>query len=413
MPDLNDAQMAGKDLTEAIKVNGRPVADLIGQRIADACNGILTPDPDTENRFALEDQAPIEPPAEVRAVGAQTQVSTTRPARFEIIPSSELWAPVEPIDWIVDGLVAPCALTEIDAYGSSGKTWLALDMAVAVASGGVWLGHFCTRQTGVLVLDWESGRREMRRRLQMIRHGREIKQEIPGLDVACFSPPYLDEIEPFNEAIGAVANTTKLIVIDSFLASCPTLQENDSSARRPLDNLKALAEKHQLAIVILTHSKKSSGSPTKIDPREAGRGSSAIFDAADVVLHGTYREGEPLHTAQTKGRLGKKVASFDVSIEDTIDGRGVKVQWLEPGDNAPCSPVKVFDQRKQMVLDYIRHNGGVPGNEALGTRLRIGRPTVAQIVRELIDEGYVVNLGTKERPRFHTTPDRDADRLGA
>lgn len=352
------------------------------------------------NDLALADLLPADP---MTGEPMNKAKGSKPPARFNLIDHVELYTPVDPMNWVIDGVAAPGCLTELMAFGSSGKTWLAIAAGVSAAAGVPWLGRFATRQVGAVFLDWESGRREMRRRTQMIVRGLGLGAELPPFGVASFSQPYLDDTAALAEAIGALAADYGLVVIDSFMAACPSLQENDSSARRYLDSLKGLAETHKLAILILTHAKKTSGSPVKIDPREAGRGSSAIFDAADLVFAGTYVEGEPLHVTQTKARLGRKVDPFDVTIADTPDG-AILVTARDP-ERGETTPDEAFSARKSAVRDFIRRHPGIAGNEAIAARMRLGRPTVAQAVRELLDEGRVVDRGTKSprRPKLYVT----------
>jgi len=334
---------------------------------------------------------------------ANTNGNGKPPARFALVPTDELFAPVEPVDWLVDGAIAPGTVALLGGYGSSGKTWLGIDLAVSVAAGVPWLGRFEAKRGGAIFLDWESGKREMRRRIQAVAHGRSLDGRIEGLDVACFSPPYLDDGASFAEAIRDVAPGHKLVIVDSLRAACPSIEENDSAARKPLDAAKALAEELGIAFLILVHSKKTSGAVTKLDPREALRGSSAIYDAADSVFLANYVKGEPLHLDQTKARLGKALDPFDVTIEDNVAGTAVLVKAQEPERDEAEAPDAAFTARKGEILDFIGHNPGIAGAGAIAERMRVRATTVRQAVAELLEEGKVRDSGTvrPRRPKLH------------
>ena len=71
-----------------------------------------------------------------------------------------------PIKWIVPDIL-PEGLTLLAGKPKLGKSWLALDIAVAVASGGSVLGREC-EPGPVLCLALEDNQRRLQRRLQRV-----------------------------------------------------------------------------------------------------------------------------------------------------------------------------------------------------------------------------------------------------
>ena len=71
-----------------------------------------------------------------------------------------------PINWVVPG-VLPEGLTILAGKPKLGKSWLALDMALAVAGGGAVLGREC-EPGPVLYLALEDNQRRLQRRLNRI-----------------------------------------------------------------------------------------------------------------------------------------------------------------------------------------------------------------------------------------------------
>ncbi len=85
------------------------------------------------------------------------------------------------IDWLIDGVV-PIPTSGILAGDSGiGKTWMVLDLAIAVATGESWLGHFNTQQGTVLIVDEDNAELLLRVRLLKLLAGRNLKQpdEVP------------------------------------------------------------------------------------------------------------------------------------------------------------------------------------------------------------------------------------------
>src|SRR5213075_1686582 len=62
---------------------------------------------------------------------------------------------------------------------AAGKTWLALDLARAVASGGSWLGHFLVNRAPVLYIDEESHARGLKVRLTLLDSSNPLPDDVP------------------------------------------------------------------------------------------------------------------------------------------------------------------------------------------------------------------------------------------
>src|SRR5271167_1044171 len=90
--------------------------------------------------------------------------------------------------WLVDGLWSEEAVGIIGGEPKCGKSFLALDLAVAVASGTPCLRHFPTRQSGtVLLYAAEDAAPIVRQRLEGISHAAGINFE--SLDVHVITVP--------------------------------------------------------------------------------------------------------------------------------------------------------------------------------------------------------------------------------
>lgn len=73
--------------------------------------------------------------------------------------------------WLLEGLIAADGYGVLGAEKKAGKTWMATDLAVAVASGGAWLGwRTCTTPGRVLYFAGEGGARKITRRGRAVAH---------------------------------------------------------------------------------------------------------------------------------------------------------------------------------------------------------------------------------------------------
>jgi AAA domain len=96
------------------------------------------------------------------------------------------WQLPKPRDWLVEGVIPQGMLGAISAYGSSLKSWILLDLALAVASGRPALGRFPTgKPSPVLYLDYENDETETGRRLT------GLSPPLDLFDLCCFPETFL------------------------------------------------------------------------------------------------------------------------------------------------------------------------------------------------------------------------------
>lgn len=338
-----------------------------------------------------DDDAPDAPPA------AEYATPPSGPkTRIQIIDPTAIFAKLEEPDYVVDRIIRRASVTEMVGYGGGFKTWTALHMVIAVGSGQKWLGRFGVKQGRALYLDYENGQYEMRRRAQALAKAAGLSS-VENIGFACMPPIYMNDPK-FGAAVEPLADGCSLMVIDTLKAASPGTDENDSNMRLGLDALRRVGEKTGCAFLVLVHSKKTSGAVTTIDPREAGRGSSAIYDAADTVFHATYVQSEPLLVQQTKARLGRPVEPFLVSITD-LDGGGVLVSATDAPKEAKVAAADRFDAACTQVLEAVRQWPG-SSKATLREKLGIRNGTVGAALDRLNRDGAVRNAGTKADPKW-------------
>lgn len=317
----------------------------------------------------------------------------------EILDANALWAELEEPRFIVDPICRTGSVTLLNAYAASGKSWLGTDLVISVATGLPWLERFPTEQGSTLYIDHEAGKYEMRRRLQAISKARGLVGPVQGVNVTTHPNLFMTHAK-YEEHVTRLMADHRVLVVDTLKAANPGTDENDSNMRVGLDALHRVAERLDCAVVVLTHAKKMGGNQNQIDLREAGRGSSAIFDAADSVLHMVYEKNKPLKVLQTKARMGRAVDPFEVHIDDTPTG-GVRV-WA--CDVAPEADAKTnFGSACQKVLALVRSNRGA-STRVIREQATMAPATVAAALDQLEADGRIKNEGTPGRMRWVATP---------
>ena len=306
---------------------------------------------------------------------------------------AEIWAPLEPPDYLFDGVLVRGALALLVAYGSSFKTWLMADAALATASGGKWLGRFATKQGPGLIVDFESGDYELRRRAHRIAAGRGLEPPVLGFGFVTMPSLNLASDE-FFEALRILARDYVFIGIDSLAAGSGGIDENDARFAVALNRLKAIAVECACVIIVLHHTRK--GQPQQGeqgDQREMVRGTSAIFNACDVVLQLSRSKRGRFVVQQTKARGGKAIEPFLVRVEDVGQAATTvlagEFEAVEDADELSDTSGAIAKAKRQIIM-LLASEKDLRSKDAVYSRIRGSKGMRVAALKELLEAGLVV-----------------------
>jgi hypothetical protein len=188
----------------------------------------------------------------------------------------------EPIKWIVPGYISEGFLV-LAGRQKLGKTWLAIDMALAVASGTAAIGSIVCKQGDVLYIDMENGPRRIQSRIATLYPDERNRPDLSRLEWVTEAPQldagFVDELERWRLSVPA----PRFVVIDVLQRIKPpgsmarNAYENDYSTWSPL---QLWATQHGIAVLGLHHTKKGGAD----DPLEALSGSNGLSACADTTL---------------------------------------------------------------------------------------------------------------------------------
>ena len=114
--------------------------------------------------------------------------------------------------WVIPDYIGE-GLTILAGRQNSGKSWLALDWAIAVASGGAAMGSVPCEPGDVLYIDLENGERRIRSRLDTF-FSRGKPPRLPRLQWLNEVPPDKNIVEILDDWRRA-AQEPRLVVIDA------------------------------------------------------------------------------------------------------------------------------------------------------------------------------------------------------
>lgn len=212
--------------------------------------------------------------------------------------------------WLVDGLV-PEGITVLSARPASFKTWLLLDIAINVATGGLLFNHFLTEQTGVLMIDEENSARLLQQRLIMLGAVDELPVHFLVSENFKLDDRYIKKVIQFCEE-----NDIGLITIDSLIR---IYKGDENSAVDTAEVFRKIKHFTKAGIsVLITHHHRKSGKTENL--AQELRGSSDILAATDSHLALSRDEKLRLVLTQTKVRFAEEHEPIEIEITAT-DGK--------------------------------------------------------------------------------------------
>ncbi len=288
-----------------------------------------------------------------------------------------------PQRWIVPGIV-PTGCTIIAGPPKIGKSWLVLDIGLAVASGAPCMERPC-EQGEVLYLALEDNPRRLHRRIsRVIGAGGQwpadfyYTTESPRADAGG-----LDALRPFVERQRA-----RLVIVD-VIASFRKLANGKGSYDldyAAVSGLQRLVAPYEVAVLIVHHTRKDPGFET--DFMEAVSGTLGLSGAADATIV-LRRTGQG---ATLSGR-GRDVEDFDLAVE--FDAKACR--WRILGD---AVTVRRSTQRNA-ILTALAESDEALGPKDLAALTGQSELGVRKLLSKMQREGEVDRVG---RGQYKTGP---------
>lgn len=327
-------------------------------------------------------------------------------AKTPIATAAEIFAPLPPVNYMLEAFdICPGAPTMCAGYGYSMKTLSWQAAALAIATGRRVWNQFRARRGRVLHLDYEQGRQLTFRRYQRLAIGMGIdRREIDGnLVVLPLPSTYLDGAGA-ADALCRLAEGFDLVIVDSYRASCPSIEENSSAARIPLDNQLRASDRTGAAFVTIHHCRKPHEGANG-GARMALRGSSAIYDALGSALIFEGSKGQPTKVTHDKARTsGVTAEDFYLEVVDVAVGgdprAGVDVR-TKAAEAVEVDPSERFAEACDVVLAAVSKHPGLSLRVLRQHIQGVRWDTTGAAVEVLDRAGKIVNLGSKTRPAWH------------
>ena len=283
--------------------------------------------------------------------------------------------------WLIDGLWAEEAVGIVGGEPKCCKSFLALDMAVAVASGTACLRRYAVARPGrVLLFAAEDALHIVRARLDGICRAAGVKLADIDLQVITAPSVRLDlevDRESLSETVAALQ--PRLLILDPFVR-LHRIDENISGEVAPLlAYLRELQRRHRLAVVVVHHAKKGAG---KARAGQALRGSSEFHAWGDSNLY-LRRTGEQL-TLAVEQRAS--ASSTGIALHLHGEGEALALEVMKSACTpAIAAPLPVADR----VVRALTEATGPLTVAALRQVCRLRTSTLCEVLATLTAQGHV------------------------
>ena len=295
-------------------------------------------------------------------------------------------APVELEDrprrqqWLIDGLWARQAVGIVGGEPKCGKSFLALDLAVAVAAGVPCLRRFAADQTGpVLLFAAEDAGHIVRARLESIAGAAGARFET--LDIAVIDVPALrlDHRADRQRLVETVERVRPRLLVLDPLVRLHGVDENTVAEVAPiLGFLRDIQRRFETAILLVHHARKSGATR----PGQALRGSSELHAWGDSNLYLKRRDRQILMTAEHRAAPGLN----DIEIELADHGKGPALRLRQPDAAEADTPPETPERR---ILQALADAEAPLSQRQIRERAATRPATVAETLQRLLRQRRV------------------------
>lgn len=266
-------------------------------------------------------------------------------------PVSELFQTPEPLRWLVADWIEAGTFAAMVGTPGSGKTFVALSLAAAVATGTNWHRHQA-RQGCAWYVAGEGRSALLRRALAWdIRHKHALR-ESDNLRISNGAIRLPDDLGGLIDEIERSDHRPDLMVLDTLNRTQTGDENSTADATGYVQAIDTLRGRFGCAVLVLHH-------PSKANPEEL-RGSGALRGAVDsVMLVQANATGLTVTcTKQRSGDLPPRIAFGFQRVEmplewwpEDFDGHQFTVGVLAPADAPPPeSAVKGLKQNQKTAL---------------------------------------------------------------
>lgn len=288
--------------------------------------------------------------------------------------------------WLIDGLWGLSAVGVVGGPPKTFKSWLALEMATAVASGTDALGRFPVRHPGgALVYLAEDSLPQVRARVLALCRGRG--RELEGLALQVITEPVLrlDQERDLKRLAATIAALKPRLLVLDPLVRLHRLDENSATEISGLlSGVRELQRRFDVAIALVHHTSKK----TRAQPGQALRGSGDLHALGDSNAYlGRQRDRVVLTIEQRAARSPEPLAMELIINEEQRSAR-LRVRPLDAASGDEGAAADLDDA----LLDLLDRARAPLTRANLRERLRVNNQRLGDILARMAERGQVARV---------------------
>ncbi len=300
--------------------------------------------------------------------------------RFEVVPANT-FAGGKPPSWIVKGVLPEAELIVLFGESGSGKSFMALDLAGAIARGIPWRGHKVKQGRQVYIAAEGAG--GFRNRLKAYAAAHELDLAKLDLGVIKAAPNFMIKDDALDVCKAIIAGGPVSVVwVDTFAQVMPGANENaGEDVGKALQHCKGIHKATGAVVVLVHHAGK--------DASKGARGWSGLRAAADAELEVRSEDDGARELRITKQKDGEDGLVFGFRLASAVIG-------LDE-DEEPITSCTVVD-----AAPIEKKKGGAGANKN-------GGKWAARVLEVLGEFTLVQTTGIEKKAVIEMVVDRSPD----
>jgi hypothetical protein len=284
--------------------------------------------------------------------------------------------------WLVRSLWGRAAVGILGGAPKCCKSWLALELAVSVASGKPCLGRFAVEDPGAVMLYMaEDSAAVVKARLQGLCWHRSFGLDGLPIDVITAPSVRIDRACDQDRLTRTVRRAApRLLVLDPFVR-LHRIDENDAGqVSAVLGYLRALQRDLDLAVLIVHHARKN-GSGGQAGQNLRGSGDLHAWGDSNLYL----RRQQGALSLSIEHRAAAAPDPFALRLVPTPDGEAY-LDLVVPGE----VPDRGTSELELLIVSTLAAAGEPLGRTALRDKVRVRNERLGDVLTRLVAAGRIV-----------------------
>jgi AAA domain len=315
--------------------------------------------------------------------------SLTEGETLPTVRAADLADAFETQQWLVSSLWARAAVGILGGAPKCCKSWLALDLAVSVASRTHCLGSFAVEDPGpVLLYMAEDSAAVVKARLAGLCYHRGLRLEALPIDVITAPSMRIDR-GPDQDRLARTVwrGTPRLLVLDPFVR-LHRVDENDAGqVSGILGYLRSLQRDFDVAVLVVHHARKNGGSGGQAGQNL--RGSGDLHAWGDSNLYLRRQQGNLTLTIEHRAAQAPEPLALRL-VADKSRG-DAHLALVDPGDERAACEGDI----EQTIVSTLTAAGEPLARTALRDKLRVRNERLGDALARLAATGAVVRSGDR------------------